>query len=311
MIPLQAVVPAIYDISTDADAARFGLQPWERDFLLGRSFANRRQTTAHGRMQGAPAFIVCHIQEGSTVGSLEHFVHGHYADGSKVQASCTVTIQRDGSILRVIPERDGPWTNGAIRKPTARGRAMIARGGNPNIWTLSIEMEGHHNRAITEVQLRAAEWWIRDAARRHGIPLDRDHILRHADVDQVQRAHCPGGYFEPLMRRLSRAPEFTHQVPDALPGTSPPYGRVVPFDTPRLVTITAADGLNARQWGDLEAPILETWPRGRRFYVSGYVFGDAVAGERRWYIAAGPKAWRLWAGGTDRAGLDTAAHRAA
>ena len=85
----------------------------------------------------------------------------------------------------------------------------------------------------------------------------------------------------------------------------------MPFATPQLVTITAGDGLNARQWGDLDAPVFETWPRDRRFYASGYVFGDAVAAgaaaERRWYIAAGPRAWRLWSGGTDRAGLDTAA----
>lgn len=229
-----------------------------------------------------------------------------------MQASCTVTIQRDGSVLRVIPERDGPWTNGAIRNPTARGRALIARGGNPNLWTLSIEMEGRHNGAITEAQMRSAEWWIRDAARRHGIPLDRDHILRHADIDQVQRAHCPGLYFEPLMTRLTSLPAA--KAPPAR------YGQVVPFATPRLVTMTARDGLNARQWGDLDAPILETWPCDRRFYASGYVFGDAVAvdapasaavgaaagvkGENRWYIAAGPRAWRLWAGGTDRAGLD-------
>jgi hypothetical protein len=296
--------PTIYDIGTDSHAARFGLQPWERDTLLRRCFARRHD----GRIQGAAAYIVCHIQEGSTVGSLEHFVHGHYADGSKVQASCTVTIQHDGSILRVIPERDGPWTNGAVRKPTARGRAVIARGGNPNIWTLSVEMEGRHNVAISEAQMRSAEWWIRDAARRHGIPIDRDHILRHADVDQVQRAHCPGRYFEPLMRRLEAPPEAP---PDALPedeapGSTPStaYGRIVLFDTPRLVTITVDGGLNVRQWGDLDAPILETWPLDRRFYASGYVFGDAVDGERRWYIAAGPRAWRLWSGGTDRTGLD-------
>jgi len=293
--PGNPVMPAIYDIRNDADAARFGLQPWERDILLGRCFAGRRDRT----VRGAPAYIVCHIQEGSTVGSLEHFVHGHYADGSPVQASCTVTIQKDGSILRVIPEGDGPWTNGAVRKPTARGRAMIARGGNPNVWTLSGEMEGHHNRAITEAQLRSAEWWIRDAARRHGIPLDRDHILRHADIDQIQRAHCPGTYFEPLLARLV-AP-----VPGPLPRGR--YGQTVHFDTPQLVTITADGGLNARQWGDLDAPVFETWPRARRFYASGYVFGDAVDGEHRWYIAAGPRAWRLWSGGTDRAGLDTAA----
>jgi len=290
--------PMIYDIGTDTDAARFGLQPWERDTLLERCFARRQD----GRIQGAPAYILCHIQEGSTLGSLEHFVHGRYPNGSKVQASCTVTIQRDGSILRVIPERDGPWTNGAVRNPTARGRAMIIRGGNPNIWTLSIEMEGRHNGAITEAQIRSAEWWIRDAARRHGIPLDREHILRHADIDQVQRANCPGHYFGPLMRRLVALPEGATPTP----GPSAPYGRVVRFDTPRLVTITAADGLNARQWGDLDAPILETWARDRRFYAAGYVYGDAVAGESRWYIAAGPRAWRFWSGGTDRAGLNPA-----
>jgi len=286
--------PAIHDIAVDADAARYGLQPWERDALLKRCFMGRRD----GRYLGAPAVIVLHIQEGSTIGSLEHFVHGRYADGSRVQASCTVTVQRDGSILRVIPEEHGPWTNGAVRTPSARGRAVVARGGNPNIWTLSLEMEGRHNRAITEAQLIAAEWWVRDAAARHAIPLDRNHILRHADIDSVQRAHCPGLYFEPLVQRLVTPPP--EEPPDA---PEPPFGQVVRFATPRLVTITAAGGLNARQWGELDGPILETWPRDRRFYATGYVHGDTVNGERRWYIAAGPRAWRLWAGGTDRAGL--------
>ena len=289
--------PPIHDITIDADAARYGLQPWERDALLTRCFAARR----HGRVQGAPAFVVLHIQEGSTAGSLEHFVHGRYADGARVQASCTVTVQRDGSILRVIPEEHGPWTNGAVRKPSARGRAMLARSGNPNIWTLSLEMEGRHNRAITEAQIQAAEWWVRDAAARHAIPLDRDHILRHADIDSVQRAHCPGLYFEPLVQRLVTPPA---PPSGTVPSTAePPFGRVVRFDTPRLVTITAAGGLNARQWAELDGPILETWPRDRQFYAAGYVHGDTVNGERRWYIAAGPRAWRLWSGGTDRAGL--------
>lgn len=279
--------PVIYDIQNDAHAARFGLQPWERDFLLTRCFPGRSGASAD--------YIICHIQEGSTVGSMDHFVNGHYDDGSKVQASCTITIQRDGSILYVIPERDGPWTNGAVRNPTARGRALAARGGNPNIWCLTIEMEGYTKKAITEAQLRSAEWWIRDAARRHGIPLDRDHILRHADVDQVQRAHCPGDYFEPLMGRLAQ------DQPAPLPSEN--YGKIVHLPQPSRVTITASDGLNTRQWGDLDAPVMETWPTGRQFWASAYVIGDSVDGENRWYITAGARGWRVWSGGTDRAAL--------
>lgn len=54
--------PTIYDIRNDRDAARFGLQPWERDYLLTRCFPDRS-----GRQIEA---LIFHIQDGTTLGSL-------------------------------------------------------------------------------------------------------------------------------------------------------------------------------------------------------------------------------------------------
>src|SRR5687768_1088828 len=99
--------PRIYDIANDAHAAMFGLQPWERDAMLTKCFKGR----AGGRVEG----IVYHIQAGTTRGSLDWWVHG-----PGVQASSTVLIQQDGSLLRCIPEKDGPWTNGDVRSPRER-----------------------------------------------------------------------------------------------------------------------------------------------------------------------------------------------
>jgi hypothetical protein len=70
--------PKIYDIRNNHDAVRFGLSPTEptrnsggvpaRDFLLSRCILGRRGARLR--------FIVLHIQEGSTPGSLEHWVAG-------------------------------------------------------------------------------------------------------------------------------------------------------------------------------------------------------------------------------------------
>src|SRR5215204_4968930 len=72
--------PKFYDIQNNNDALHFGLSPTEptqnskgvpaRKFLLSRSYP--------GREGAQPRFIVLHIQQGTTRGSLQHWVAGTY-----------------------------------------------------------------------------------------------------------------------------------------------------------------------------------------------------------------------------------------
>ena len=182
--------PPIFDLRRDADARRFGLEPWQRDRLVAKCYPGRRG--------GRPEVIVLHVQDGVTAGSLAHWL--------TVEASSTVMVQKDGSILRVVPETAGPWTNGEGTVVSPRVEALMARFGRDlNPVALTIEAEGRPGDAMPEPQLRAIVWQVRDWLRRYPwIGLER--VLRHAEIDGENRANCPGPYYERVMAALAAPP---------------------------------------------------------------------------------------------------------
>jgi hypothetical protein len=187
--------PVIFDLRRNADAARFGLEPGERDYLLGRCYPNRQ-----GRR---PELICFHIQEGHTAGSLDHWVNGRDWQGNPIAASATVLITKGGEIVRCIDEGDGPWTNGDLQSPTARGVELTNRWGTDlNPVSLTIEAEGMPQDVMPEPQLRAVVWQANEWMRRFPW-IGADRCFRHADINQVDRPHCPGPYFERVMARLA------------------------------------------------------------------------------------------------------------
>ncbi len=196
--------PTIYTLQNNAHAARFGLTVAQRDKFLQGCFKNR---------EGArPRAIFCHVQEGSTVGSLNWAVNK-----SGGQNSYTVTAQLDGSILQCIPEQHGPWTNGVVRSPKPASKKLRDLGGNPNLYTLSIEAEGYWNKPHPQKQLDAIYWQIRTWQGKYDIP--DDWVFEHADVDMVGRANCAGPYYDTIRAMMAGdqpVPEPTPQ-PTNLP----------------------------------------------------------------------------------------------
>ena len=192
--------PAVYHLATDY--ARFGLSKAQADAVLNNRFPNRK----FGGVQGAPKYIVLHIQDGYTVGSLQWWsIHS---------ASSTVMVQRDGSVLRVIDERHGPWTNGDVNRPTAAGKEVVALGGNANLWTLTIEAEGKPNDNMPKAQLDAIEWQVREWMKQYSIP--QENVIRHADLNSVTRSYCPGYYYAQIKARLRGGETPSHAT------TAPP-----------------------------------------------------------------------------------------
>lgn len=182
--------PPILDLWDDAVARRFGLAPWQRDRIVAKGYPGR-----HGKR---PELIVLHVQDGVTGGSLAHWL--------TVEASATVMIQKDGSVLRVIPETAGPWTNGEVTTVSARVAALMERFGRDlNPVSLTIEAEGRPWDAMPAPQLRAIVWQVRDWLARYPW-LDHDRIVRHAEIDGVNRANCPGPYYERVVAALAPAP---------------------------------------------------------------------------------------------------------
>jgi hypothetical protein len=194
-----ATQPVIYNLATDY--ARFGLQKWEADILLSKKIPNR--------LGYSPQGIVWHIQDGRTNGSLKYWVG--------VQASSTVMIQKDGSILNIIPRRDGPWTNGDVSNPSERGRHMVSLGGgDPNRVSITCEMDGVPGDPLTPAQENAAIWWALDVMREFP-HIGLDDMYQHADINSVTRPRCPDGYYAGLMAKIAAAMEKPKPPPKPKP----------------------------------------------------------------------------------------------
>lgn len=170
--------PIIYDLANDF--GMYGISSGEAWRIINSRFENRDG--------GAPKYIVNHIQDGTTPGSLQW-----WARGAGVQASSTVMANRDGSILRIVPEQHGPWTNGDSCSPTPKSAGLRALGGNPNQWSLTLEAEGKPgvtSVSYTDAQLRAICWQFADWMIRYHLPLA--NVLSHASINQCSRSQCPG-----------------------------------------------------------------------------------------------------------------------
>lgn len=181
--------PVIYDLATDY--ARFGLAKWQADAILTHRFEGRRS----GGIQGRPLKLVYHIQDGWTNGSLPYWV--------SVEASSHYMVQRDGSILKVIPEAHGAWTNGDVMGANyAEVGDVLNLGGNANVWCITVESEGHPFDPQTQAQLDSLEWLARDVMRRYD-EIGVEDIEEHASFNSVTRANCAGMYYDAITKRLA------------------------------------------------------------------------------------------------------------
>lgn len=190
------LTPKLYDIG--ADATLFGISAACATKIRNNKFA--------GRPNGIKG-IVLHIQEGTSRGSLNW-----WCNGPGVQASSHIMAQKDGSILRIVYDTDGAWTNGDVQNPSARGRELMAQAPNvnPNRYTLTIEAEGYSNDVPPEAQIEALCWMCAQWMLRHNLKIK--DIYRHADINSVTRSNCPGRYFDVVITRLTEAAK-KHSLP--------------------------------------------------------------------------------------------------
>jgi N-acetylmuramoyl-L-alanine amidase len=181
--------PKVWDLAEDAAAARYALSPTERDRLLAKCYRNR----------GQPKIVVLHIQQGITPGSLDWHAN-------KVSASATVYANRDGSLVYAIREKDAPWTNGDDIAPTRRGADVVRRfGGDPNVYSLTIEAEGYTGDVMPAAQVAGIVWQVKRWQAAYQIPTDL--VIKHADFNSSEdpnltRKFCPGPYYERVIEAL-------------------------------------------------------------------------------------------------------------
>ncbi|WP_339060108.1 N-acetylmuramoyl-L-alanine amidase [Tepidibacillus marianensis] len=159
-----------------------------------------------GRKGWKPDMIVCHITEGSYAGAVSWLCN------PDAQASAHFVVAQDGRITQLVQLTDSSWCNGTSTDPSSKvyyGKSSLAavreRKTNANYYTVTIEHEGIWAKTkgkLTDAQLAATIEliaWIRSEVKRiYGveIPLDREHIVGHYQINPVTKPNCPGALFQ-------------------------------------------------------------------------------------------------------------------
>lgn len=143
--------------------------------------------------------ICCHIMQ-STIASADGWFMN---PASEVSAHFGVT--KDGKVYQWVRTDSAAWCNGIMDKPNmAIGwiAECFNRNINPNLRSIGIEHEGLSGQPMPEAQYQATlalQKWI---VATYGVKVDSQHIVRHADIDSVNRKYCPGSGF-PMARLLA------------------------------------------------------------------------------------------------------------
>lgn len=167
-----------------------------------------------GRNGWKPDIIVSHITEGSYNGAV------NWLCNQQSKASAHFVVSQTGHITQLVDIRDSSWCNGTSVKAGNKThynlstlQAVKERKTNANYYTISIEHEGFLNKGggrLTDKQLEATIWLhrhiIEEVKRIYGItiPIDRDHIVGHYQINPVTKPNCPGQNFQwdELIKRL-------------------------------------------------------------------------------------------------------------
>ena len=146
-----------------------------------------------------PVAIVYHITDDMNFANVRGWFQNPVSN-----ASSHVVIDRDGTIYQFVSSGKAAWTNGDFKRSRtdiAWLTAAIAQSWpngprNLNDFTINIEHVGTPGNPPSEAQYRSSiaisKYW-RD---RYGIKPNRAHLLRHGDINSVDRSYCPGPSFD-------------------------------------------------------------------------------------------------------------------
>lgn len=169
-----------------------------------------------------PCLIVWHIAEGTYNGTIA------WEQNPQSQTSSHFVLGKNGEITQLVPLERAAWTQGAVKSPTHPLVAM-RKGVNPNLYCISIECEGFWKDTkgkLTDKALKSAveltKHIVAEVERIYGveIPIDREHIIGHYQINSVTRSHCPGELF-PFDELISLAND--KKPVDKLPEHPLPY----------------------------------------------------------------------------------------
>lgn len=143
--------------------------------------------------------IVNHIMEGSLAGTDAYFRNPNS------QASTHYGVGKGGLIYQWVRDEDTAWGNGTRYYTQVTPNWLKNYPYNPNNVTISIEHEGYTGDVLPEAQYQASLWLQKLVIKRYNLPVSRDKIIGHYQVDNLSRPNCPGtGFpFDRLMADLT------------------------------------------------------------------------------------------------------------
>jgi N-acetylmuramoyl-L-alanine amidase len=158
---------------------------------------------APGRAGHKPIALVSHIAEGSLAAVDQHFATARPG----AESSAHFGIGVDGEIHQYVAVEDTAFANGRLLVPNYAAVPWLkGLTINPNRLTISIEWAGKH---LRDSNGRVINWWqptepqynaglalYRYLCERYDIAIDRAHIIRHSDIDSVNKGFCPGLGFD-------------------------------------------------------------------------------------------------------------------
>lgn len=127
--------------------------------------------------------VVLHTTVGEYRGAI------HWLKYNPEQVSAHYVVREDGSeITQMVEESQAAHHAGLVSNPST----PVYRGGNPNLYTIGIENAdgGSPHCHIRDRQYRALADLVSDICRRNNIPVDRDHICGHKELND--KTACPG-----------------------------------------------------------------------------------------------------------------------
>lgn len=169
--------------------------------IIQKSSPNKRS-----RNNWKPDMIVSHITEGNYAGAVSWLCN------PQSQASSHFVVSKRGEITQLVPITESAWVNGTstdISKNNHYSKSSLKlvrdRKTNANYYTIGIEHEGFSSQGggkLTPEQFKATVWLhkhiIAEVKRIYGIdiPIDREHIVGHYQVDPIRKPNCPGKNFQ-------------------------------------------------------------------------------------------------------------------
>lgn len=119
-----------------------------------------------------------------------------------LQNSATFFVNRDGSVRQALgdPLHMAPWANGDVQQPdlgNPRIADAVRAGVNPNLRTLvaienvAFDIAGTGDAPITPAQEYADAAIIRYFHARAGIPVSRETVIGHYQINGTDRPNCP------------------------------------------------------------------------------------------------------------------------